>query len=110
MTDLDPRTDSDVAPAMARPERSKDCSLDRLTIELEAELEGVAPEDVDGAQVAALLRAYAASEDSWRPYAIFGDASYGRNLIWRSRDFELLLLCWRSGQASAIHEIGRAHV
>ncbi|MBL6755751.1 MAG: cysteine dioxygenase family protein [Planctomycetes bacterium] len=106
MTDLDPRTDNDVDPAMARPARSKDCSLDRLTVELEAELEGVAPKDVDGAQVASLLRAYAAAEDSWRRYAIFGETSYGRNLIWRSRDFELLLLCWRSGQASAIHDHG----
>lgn len=106
MTDLDPRTDSDVDPAMARPVRSKDCSLDRLTVELEALLEGVPRQDVDGAQVAALLREYAASENSWRRHAIFGESSYGRNLIWRSRDFELLLLCWRSGQASAIHDHG----
>ncbi len=91
---------------MARPERSDDCSLDRLTAALEKELDGVAPAEVDGARVAALLRDYAGCEDSWRRYAVFGDDSYGRNLIWRSRDFELLLLCWKSGQASAIHDHG----
>ncbi len=106
MTDLNPMTDGDVDPAMARPERSDDCSLDRLTAALEKELDGVAPAEVDGARVAALLRDYAGCEDSWRRYAVFGDDSYGRNLIWRSRDFELLLLCWKSGQASAIHAHG----
>jgi cysteine dioxygenase len=106
MTDLNPMTDGDVDPAMARPVRSDDCSLDRLTAALEVELDGVAPADVDGARVASLLRKYAAGEDSWRRYALFGDGTYSRNLIWRSRDFELLLLCWKSGQASAIHDHG----
>ena len=91
---------------MARPVRSDDCSLDRLTAALERELDGVSPADVDGTRVASLLREYAAGEDSWRRYAAAGDDSYSRNLIWRARDFELLLLCWKSGQASAIHDHG----
>ena len=106
MTDLNPMTDGDVDPAMARPVRSDDCSLDRLTAALERELDGVSPADVDGTRVASLLREYAAGEDSWRRYAAAGDDSYSRNLIWRARDFELLLLCWKSGQASAIHDHG----
>lgn len=104
MTDLDPRTPGDVHPTLARPVRSDNCSLDRLTAALEEALDGVPPSSVDGAQVASLLREYAAAEHSWRRYAMDGEGSYSRNLIWRSKDFELLLLCWKDGQASAIHD------
>lgn len=37
------------------------------------------------------------------PYTFFSDARYTRNLIHKSSDFELLLLCWRSGQHSPPH-------
>ena len=54
--------------------------------------------------MAALLRDYAASEESWRPYAHFREDTYSRNLVWRCGDFELLLLCWNEGQVSPIHD------
>jgi cysteine dioxygenase len=34
----------------------------------------------------------------------FGEFAYQRNLIHRSSRFEVLLLCWRSGQRSPIHD------
>ncbi|MGD2018371.1 MAG: cysteine dioxygenase family protein [Planctomycetota bacterium] len=104
MTDLDPGTSRDVAPTLARPTLSDECSLDRLTGALQDALGGVDPAEVDGPRVAALLREYAAGDPSWRRHQRFGDSTYSRNLIWRSPDFELLLLCWRDGQASAIHD------
>ena len=104
MTDLDPKTSGDIHPNLTRPERSEDCSLDRLTVALEEELEGVPVAEVDGARVATLLRQYAAGERTWERYAMEGQGSYSRNLVWRSRDFELLLLCWKEGQASSIHD------
>jgi cysteine dioxygenase len=34
----------------------------------------------------------------------FGTSAYQRNLIHRTSGFEVLLLCWRSGQRSPIHD------
>ncbi|MEL6429184.1 MAG: cysteine dioxygenase family protein [Planctomycetota bacterium] len=96
-------------PDLCRPDAtSKDCSLDRLTAALAVQL---APErrDASGAEVAALLREYAVAEESWRGYAQFRKDTYSRNLIWRSDDFELLLLCWGEGQVSPIHDHSGQH-
>ncbi len=38
-----------------------------------------------------------------KPFAHFGDACYRRNLICEGRWYELLCICWRSGQRSPIH-------
>lgn len=37
------------------------------------------------------------------PYIFFSDTRYTRNLIHKTDSFEILLLCWRPGQYSAIH-------
>ncbi|HMK91984.1 MAG TPA: cysteine dioxygenase family protein [Thermoleophilia bacterium] len=34
----------------------------------------------------------------------FDDAHYARNLLCRTPQFELLVLCWRPGQASTVHD------
>jgi cysteine dioxygenase len=104
MTDLQPQDPSMLEPALSRPERQPDCSLDRLTEALGPLLVGGGNRAEDGSQVAALLRDYAANEDSWRQYVHFRDDTYSRNLIWRCGDFELLLLCWNEGQESPIHD------
>lgn len=39
-------------------------------------------------------------------YRVFAERSYARNLIVRSPFAELLLLCWRSGQRTPIHDHG----
>jgi cysteine dioxygenase len=38
------------------------------------------------------------------PFMIFGESSYRRNLIKQGKWFELLCICWRSGQRSPIHD------
>lgn len=91
-----------LSPELCPPTRADECSLDRLTKSLEQALCGGGA--TDGSAVAALLRDYAASEESWRPYALFRDDTYSRNLIWRCGDFELLLLCWNEGHVSPIHD------
>jgi cysteine dioxygenase len=40
------------------------------------------------------------------PHRLFADLSYARNLIARSPFAELLLLCWRPGQRTPIHDHG----
>jgi cysteine dioxygenase len=39
----------------------------------------------------------------WRRYIKFNDEHYTRNLIYKEKDFELLLLCWKKGQESPLH-------
>lgn len=94
------------------PERSVDCTLDALTRKLEPLLRADGRERArtsGGAEVAALLRAYASCEKSWRGYANFREDTYSRNLIWRCGDFELLLLCWNANQCSPIHDHAGQH-
>lgn len=38
------------------------------------------------------------------PYLVFGDDKYARNPIFRNEYFEMLCLCWKSGQRSPIHD------
>lgn len=37
-------------------------------------------------------------------YHHFGERSYGRNLIYSNQNFEVILMCWRSGQQSVAHD------
>ncbi|MCH2182766.1 MAG: cysteine dioxygenase family protein [Mariniblastus sp.] len=37
------------------------------------------------------------------PYKIFGEQTYRRNMIQENQWYELLCICWRSGQRSPIH-------
>lgn len=54
-------------------------------------------------QVKALLKSMPFSLESLKPYIFFSDQSYTRNLIFKRPSFEILLLCWTSGQVSPIH-------
>ncbi len=40
------------------------------------------------------------------PYAQFTENRYARNLVYKTADFECLVLCWRPGQRSPIHDHG----
>jgi cysteine dioxygenase len=76
-------------------------ALRRLVPDLEAALR---QEARGGAAVAHLLEAYCAVHDDWREFALFRDGCYARNLVHGSELFELLVLCWHSGQVSPIHD------
>ncbi len=38
------------------------------------------------------------------PYIHFSDERYSRNLVYKTDDFECLVLCWKPGQRSPIHD------
>src|SRR4051812_34435637 len=38
------------------------------------------------------------------PYIQFSDERYSRNLVYKTEDFECLVLCWKPGQRSPIHD------
>ena len=42
----------------------------------------------------------------YEPYRLFAKRKYARNLVARSSFAELLMLCWRSGQRTPIHDHG----
>jgi cysteine dioxygenase len=42
----------------------------------------------------------------YEPYRLFDDKKYARNLVVRSPFAELLVLCWRPGQRTPIHDHG----
>ena len=39
----------------------------------------------------------------------FNEARYARNTVCETDHFELVLICWRPGQASAVHDHGRSN-
>lgn len=42
-------------------------------------------------------------DDDLLPYTFWSKDSYTRNCVYRTEDFELLLLCWEEGQETQIH-------
>src|SRR6266581_1468433 len=40
------------------------------------------------------------------PYIQFTENRYARNLVYKDPHFEVLVLCWRAGQRSPIHDHG----
>ena len=51
-----------------------------------------------------LLESCTATPEDLAPFVRFGDVSYRRNLICESDWYELLCICWKSGQRSPIHD------
>jgi len=49
------------------------------------------------------LQTEGAEPRDWEQYVFFNDVHYTRNLVAKSRKFEVILLCWKAGQASRIH-------
>ncbi|RYG44306.1 hypothetical protein EON79_15170 [bacterium] len=58
----------------------------------------------DFAQAERILSQFVPTAAELAPYANFSNDRYCRNLIHRSERFELLLLCWKPGQSSPVHD------
>lgn len=54
-------------------------------------------------QLRELLESLDVTREDLEPFIEFGDATYRRNLICEGEWYELLCICWRSGQRSPIH-------
>jgi len=59
--------------------------------------------DVRSAQIQEQMSAYIAHQKDWQKYCFFTDVHYTRNLVSTNDKFELIILCWKAGQASRIH-------
>jgi cysteine dioxygenase len=73
--------------------------LDALVAKLEA-LDGPASLE----ELKEMLGESGVDIDDARPFLIFRDAGYTRNLVRAGPWFNLLVLCWRNGQRSPIHD------
>src|SRR5215472_11005346 len=71
--------------------------------ELAAGLAAIPEKQFTHAAVLDYLRRNRVDVASLEPYLYFSDAHYTRNLIHRTPWFELIAICWESGQRSAIH-------
>lgn len=58
----------------------------------------------DLSELARLLKSSRATRADLTPWCQFGTRGYRRNTIRRSRWYELLALCWRSGDCTPIHD------
>jgi cysteine dioxygenase len=38
------------------------------------------------------------------PHALFSDRRYARNLVYKNHRFEVMIMCWKAGQRSSIHD------
>jgi len=61
-----------------------------------------APADL--AMLRRLLTIAKLRRDDLQPFVLFLDDHYARNLICKSAWFELVCVCWKSGQATPIHD------
>ena len=67
-------------------------------------LETLAPEDLAPESVLELLSGWEVPESSLRPFVNFREDKYARNLVHRSTLFDVIVLCWKPGQATPIHD------
>jgi len=54
-------------------------------------------------EVYGYLKSHPVHPESLKPFLFFSPATYTRNLIFKNELFELLALCWETGQVSRIH-------
>jgi cysteine dioxygenase len=50
------------------------------------------------------LKSSRISADELKPYVAFKEGTYWRHLVCRTTSLEMLLLCWRPGQRTVIHD------
>jgi cysteine dioxygenase len=74
-------------------------SLDRLLGELDAWQGRIPLRELERA-----LGALAIALEDVRPFVLFGHETYRRNLMHAGPAYQALVLCWRNGQRSPIHD------
>jgi cysteine dioxygenase len=74
-------------------------SLDNLLEELDAWRERIPLHELQRA-----LGALTITLDDVKPFVVFGDETYRRNLVHAGSAYQALVLCWRNGQRSPIHD------
>src|SRR5437899_2784710 len=73
-------------------------SIEKLTVKINNEFKnGMRLEDMGW-----ILKEYCGID--WMEYERYSEISYTRNLVFRNDCFEIMVICWNSGQRSCIHD------
>jgi cysteine dioxygenase len=51
-----------------------------------------------------LLNRLVVTTEEAQPHALFFEKRYARNLVYKERQFEIMIMCWNAGQRSSIHD------
>ena len=79
--------------------RRDELSLSELIKLLDADCAAVGP-----AKMRDILERLVISAEEMRVYALFSDKRYARNLVHKTAQFEIMIMCWHAGQRSSIHD------
>jgi cysteine dioxygenase len=59
---------------------------------------------INAARMQDILNRLVVSTDEFQPHALFSEKRYARNLVYKDRQFEIMIMCWCAGQRSSIHD------
>jgi cysteine dioxygenase len=76
-----------------------DVSLSKLINVLKSEYSVIDP-----ARMQDILNRLVVTTDEVQPHAVFSAKRYARNLVYKDRQFEIMIMCWNAGQRSSIHD------
>jgi cysteine dioxygenase len=76
-----------------------DISLADLTQVLQSDWSVMNP-----ARMQDILDRLVVTADAVQPHALFFAGRYARNLVYKDREFEIMIMCWHAGQRSSIHD------
>jgi cysteine dioxygenase len=59
---------------------------------------------IDPAKMQDILNRLVITAMDVQPHALFSEKRYARNLVYKDREFEIMIMCWNAGQRSSIHD------
>jgi cysteine dioxygenase len=78
---------------------SGDISLSKLINVLKSDCSVITP-----ARMQDILNRLVVTAEEIQPHALFSEKRYARNLVYKDRHFEIMIMCWNAGQRSSIHD------
>ena len=78
---------------------SGDISLSKLIDVLRSDWSVINP-----ARMQDILNRLVVTAEEVQPHALFSEKRYARNLVYKDREFEIMIMCWKAGQRSSIHD------
>ena len=78
---------------------SGDISLSKLINVLKSDCSVITP-----ARMQDILNRLVVTVEEIQPHALFSEKRYARNLVYKDRHFEIMVMCWNAGQRSSIHD------
>jgi cysteine dioxygenase len=78
---------------------SSDVSLSKLINVLKTDCSVITP-----ARMQDILNRLVVATQEVQPHVLFSEKRYARHLVYKDRQFEIMIMCWNAGQRSSIHD------